>query len=149
MKYFLSLEVARSSKRISISQRKYALEILEDIGYLTVKPTLSPMEQNTSLSKFEGECIGDPSSYRRLVGRLIYLKVTRPNLAYTVHLLSQFMDKPRDSHLKAAHQVLRYIKRMPRQGLFFPSVTLIREGTGTHDDPPQGYCIFLIKSLIT
>ena len=58
-------------------------------------------------------------SYRRLVDRLIYLTITRPNLAFSVQILSQFMDKPRQPHPEAAHRVLRYMKNSPTQGLLF------------------------------
>ncbi|KAL5549708.1 hypothetical protein UlMin_004939 [Ulmus minor] len=86
LKYFQGIEVSRSKKGIVLSQRKYALEILEDTSYLGAKPTNSPIEQNLSLSKDEGEFISDPASYRRLVGRLIYLTITRPDLVYALNV---------------------------------------------------------------
>jgi hypothetical protein len=63
----------------------------------------------------------DPTVYRRLIGRLLYLTITRPDLAYSVQTLSQFMDKLRQPHLDAAQRVLRYIKFAPAQGLLFPA----------------------------
>jgi hypothetical protein len=71
------------------------------------------------LSKDEGTILSDSTSYRRLVGRLLYQTITRPNIAYSIHILSQFMDKPRQPHLDAATRVLRYIKGSPAQGLLF------------------------------
>jgi hypothetical protein len=62
------------------------------------------------LSKDNGPLLDDPTSYRHLIGRLPYLIVTGPNLSYSVKTLSQFMDKPCQPHLDAAHMVLRYIK---------------------------------------
>lgn len=110
LKYFLSIKVARSLKRICLSQRKYALEILEDARFLGAKPAKLPMEQNLVLTQSDGDLLNDPSSYRHLVGRLIYMTITRPDLVYVVHVLSQFMDKPCISHLKVAHRALKYLK---------------------------------------
>ena len=126
LKYFLGIEVARSNKWIALSQRKHDLEILEDVRYLGAKPASFPIEHNLSLSKFNGDYISDPSSYRRLVGRLIYLTITQPDLVYTVHILSQFMDKPRVPHLEATHCVLRYVKHSPRQEIFLPTTSSIQ-----------------------
>ena len=90
-----------------------------DIGGL--RPTKFLVEYNIALTQRDGELLTDPSQYRRLVGRLIYLTITRPDLVYAVHILSQFMDKPRIPYLEAAHKVLRYLKQTPGQGLLLPS----------------------------
>ena len=64
--------------------------------------------------------MNDPSKYRRLIGRLIYLTVTRPDLVYSVRMLSQFMHEPRKPHWEAALRVLRYIEGTPGQALLLP-----------------------------
>ncbi|XP_057958709.1 uncharacterized mitochondrial protein AtMg00810-like [Malania oleifera] len=114
---FLSMGPYWSQPEHLEAQRKYALEILEETSFLGAKPCNIPMEPNLEPNEMDGELISDPSSYRILVGKLIYLTITRPDLAYVVHTLSQFMDKPRTSHLDAAHWVLRYLKQSSGQGI--------------------------------
>ncbi|KAL5562386.1 hypothetical protein UlMin_032133 [Ulmus minor] len=79
------------------------------------------MEASLKLSQDEGEPLDDPSSYRRMIGKMLYLTITRPNISYSVNRLSQFLSNPRMPHMKAAQRVLQYIKSTLGQGLYFPS----------------------------
>ncbi|GAU27524.1 hypothetical protein TSUD_147180 [Trifolium subterraneum] len=120
LKYFLGLELARGSSGMFICQQKYTLDILDECGILGCKPSAFPMEQNHRLALATGPPFSDPSRYRRLVGRLIYLTITRPEITYSVHILSQFMQEPLQAHWEAAMRVLRYLKSSPGQGIILP-----------------------------
>ena len=97
LKYFLGIEVMRSKQEILLSQRKYVLDMLSKKGKLGAKPCSTLMAPNVQLTK-EGELFEDLERYRRLVGKLNYLKVTRPDIAYSVSVLSQYMSSPTSIH---------------------------------------------------
>lgn len=97
LKYFLGMEVSRSHKGISVSQRKYILDLLRETGMLGCKPSETPMEPNLKLDNDEAEATVDKGRYQRLVGRLIYLANTRPDIGFAVSLVSRFMSNPRVS----------------------------------------------------
>ena len=86
LKYFLGVEVTRSKKGIFLSQRKYVLDLLSEIEKLGTKPFSTPMVPNLQLTK-NGELFEDPKRYRRLVGKLNYLTVTRPDIPYSVSVV--------------------------------------------------------------
>lgn len=120
-RYFLGLEVAWSQGGIHVCQRKYALDILANSGFLGVRPVKLPMDQNFKFSKDTGSPLSDTSLYRRLVEHLLYLTITRQDLCYSTQVLSQFMDSPTISHLHTVHKILLYVKRALGQGLTFPA----------------------------
>ncbi|XP_019154611.1 PREDICTED: uncharacterized protein LOC109151149 [Ipomoea nil] len=158
MKYFLGLEVARHTKGIAVCQRKYALELLDDTGFINSKPVYSPTVLSQKLSKNEGQPLEDNIQYRRIVGKLLYLTVTRPDIGFATQQLSQYLDKPTHLHLQAAHRVLRYIKAAPGQGLFFPTDSNLQLKAFSDSDwgacidtrrSVTGFCIFLGNALIS
>lgn len=116
LSYFLGVEVAYSEEGAYLSQRKYALEILNDSGLLEAKPSNVPMERMVNL-RDEFESIQNPTFYRKLVGKLIFLNITRLDLSFLVHWLSQFMKDPKEVHLRVLLKVARYFKKAPGQGL--------------------------------
>ena len=119
MRYFLGMEVARSRKGISISQKKYTIDLLKETGMLGGIPSETPIEVNGKAKKKELGGPVDTVRYQRLVGRLIYLSHTRPNIAFAVSVVSQYMHSPYEEHLATVYQILRYLKITPGKGLFF------------------------------
>ncbi|WRX14580.1 Reverse transcriptase [Theobroma cacao] len=122
LKYFLGLKVARSDARIIVCQRKYTLDLLHDYRLLDAKPVSTPIDYNHKLVKNDGNLVlTDCTQYRQLVGKLIYLTFTRPDITYSVQVLSQFMDKPTIGHMQVAYKVLKYLKNALGQGILFSS----------------------------
>ncbi|KAD1989355.1 hypothetical protein E3N88_42064 [Mikania micrantha] len=81
------------------------------------RPSAFPMEQNLQLDRVNQKPLVDPSQYRRLIGRLLYLQATRPDITYSVNVLSQFVANPKQGHLEAADRILRYLKATLGQGI--------------------------------
>jgi len=124
--YFLGIEVAQSNSGIVISQRKYALDILKEIWLMNSKVVETAMDPNIKLLPNKGEPFSDPEQYRRLVGKLNYLTVTRPDISFAVSVVSQFLNSPCEEHWNAVIRILKYIKSSAAKGLLYDS-TLIQK----------------------
>ncbi|RDX95942.1 Copia protein, partial [Mucuna pruriens] len=107
LKYFLGIE------------RKYALNILQETSMSNCRPVDSPMDPNMKLMVKHGEPYSDLKRYRRLLGKLIYLTITRPDISFAMGVVSQFMQAPWIDHWVAILRILRYIKKTPRHGLLY------------------------------
>ncbi|XP_040948738.1 uncharacterized mitochondrial protein AtMg00810-like [Gossypium hirsutum] len=169
LKFFLGIEIMRSNKGIILNQRKYALELIADLGLGEAKSVCTPLEHNLKLTSIEydesvqtkvdgDDLVTDVKMYQRLLGRLIYLTNTRPDITFAVQHLSQFMHRPKKSHLEAAFRVVRYIRKNPGQGILLSVASktqLIAFCDSDWASCPMsrrsvtGFCIKIRESLIS
>ena len=158
LKYFLGIEVARSTQGIFLSQRKYVLDLLSEVGLLECKPVDTPIVQIHKLGIYPNQKPTDKGRYQRLVGKLIYLSHTRPDIAYAVSVVSQFMHCPSEEHMEAVIRILRYLKSSPGKGLMFSKNDHVRVDGYTDADwarnisdrkSTSGYFTFIGGNLVT
>ena len=123
LKYFLIMEIARSKKGIAVSQLKYVLDLLNETRMLGCKPVETPMDTTIKLEESGGSAPVDKGRYQHLVGKLVYFYHTRPDIGFSVSMVSQFMNNPTEKHMTAVTRILRYLKMTPGNGLFFQRTT--------------------------
>ncbi|CAH9095246.1 unnamed protein product [Cuscuta europaea] len=158
LKYFLGMEIARSKKGIVVSQRKYILDLLHETGMSACRTIDTPIDPNQKLGNVKEGVPVNIHQYQRLVGRLIYLAHTRPDIAFAVSMVSQFMHNPFQEHLDATYRILRYLKSCPGKGLFFKrsdnrNVEAFTDadyaGSITDRRSTSGYCTYVWGNLVT
>jgi hypothetical protein len=123
MKYFLGIEVIQSEKGIFIHQQKYAAEILKRFGMESFNKVCNPIVPGCKLIKNENGKACDARQYKQMVGSLMYLLATRPDLAYVVCLVARFMDRPIEMHFAAVKRVMRYVKGTLDHGILYRHIT--------------------------
>ncbi|GJR55796.1 ribonuclease H-like domain-containing protein [Tanacetum coccineum] len=159
LKYFLGIEVIKSDKDLCLSQRKYCLDLLKDYGLLRCKPVSTPMVPNSVLPYEPTEddpLLDNITGYQKLLGKLINLTHIRPDIAYSVHCLAQYMHSPLKSHLSCALNVLRYLKGAPGKGIRYKYPNIKDTICGYHDadwakclktrKSVTGYCVVTVMS---
>lgn len=119
IRYFLGLEIARNKEGIVVNQRKFTLDLISEFGLAGTKSVSTSLKVNQRFTSQEFDmhyepqethedvALNDPTGYQKLVGKLFYLTMTRPDISYAVQNLSQFMHKPKKSHMDVALRVVR------------------------------------------
>ncbi|GJX40041.1 ribonuclease H-like domain-containing protein [Tanacetum coccineum] len=161
LKYFLGIIVVDTDKGICLNQRKYVLDLLSEYGMLACKPVSTPLMSKLVISNEATEkdpLLDNIIDYQKLMGKLIYLTNTRPDISYVVDCLSQFMHSPLKSHLKIAFNILRYLKSCPGLGIHIVKTSGMFLTAYSNADWAKcvvtrksvtGYCVFLNNSLVS
>ncbi|KAL0745519.1 hypothetical protein Bca101_101979 [Brassica carinata] len=162
IKYFLGIELCRSKEGLFISQRKYTLDLLKDAGIQGDKTAKMPLEDGYKIPR-EGEiedskAFHDPKLYRKLVGKLIYLTITRPDICCAVNQVSQHMQVPKEHHWRMVERLLLYLNGTSSLGVWMgcnKSTEVVgycdADWAGDRADrrSTTGYCTFIGGNLVT
>ncbi|KAL5844632.1 hypothetical protein ACOSQ3_010687 [Xanthoceras sorbifolium] len=158
LSYFFGLEVTSSFDRYYLSQVKYASDLLTKACITDNKIVSTPLEYNAKLTPLDSEPISDATCYRQLVGSLIYLTVTCPDISHAVGMVSKFMDAPRSVHYVAVLRILRYVKGTLYHDLHYSSRSSLElhaysdadwAGDPTNRCSITGLCFLLGTSLVS
>ncbi|GJX74690.1 putative ribonuclease H-like domain-containing protein [Tanacetum coccineum] len=118
--FFLGLQVKQKTDRIFISQYKYVADMLKKFDLASVKTAITPMETKMALTKDEEADEVDVHLYRSMIGSLMYLTASRPDIMFAVCACSRFQVTPKTSHLNAVKRIFKYLKGKPNLGLWYP-----------------------------
>ncbi|GJX84901.1 putative ribonuclease H-like domain-containing protein [Tanacetum coccineum] len=121
--FFLGLQVKQKEDGIFISQDKYVAEILKKFDFANVKTASTPIETQKPLTKDEEAADVDVHLYRSMIGSLMYLTASRPDIMFAVCACSRFQVTPKTSHLNVVKRIFRYLKGKPKLGLWYPRVS--------------------------
>jgi hypothetical protein len=157
LRYFLGIEISSTPERFFLSQEKYIQDLLDRASLINYRIAETPMELNVHLMSTDGEPLEDPTRYHHIIGSLVYLGVTRPDISYSVYILSQFISAPTHIHYSHLLHVPRYLHGTISHHLFFPRCSSLQlqaycDATWASDPSDRHslsvYCVFLDGSLI-
>ncbi|XP_070667350.1 uncharacterized mitochondrial protein AtMg00810-like [Malus domestica] len=151
------MEITRTSTAMYLSQSKYILDLLKKTKMSYAKPLTTPAATGPKLSIYDREPLSDGTNFRSIIGALQYLLFTRPDIAFAVNQVCQYMHSPTTAHWDAVKRVLQYLKAIHDQGIVYkPSPLTLTAFTdedyaGDPDDrrSSSGYGIFLGDNLVS
>jgi len=158
LRYFLGLEIVRTAQGLFVSQKKYITDLVREYNLAHSKPMKLPLHTQVKLTATSGTPLSQPEQYRRLIGKLLYLTLTRPDVSYAVQLLSQYLQSPTTAHMQAALHVVRYLKGSPGQGILMANTSAAQLTAFCDSDwascpdtrrSTTGYCILLGQSPVS
>ncbi|KAI0530737.1 hypothetical protein KFK09_000285 [Dendrobium nobile] len=157
LNHFLGIQAVPKSYGILLHQQAYANRILEQAGMINAKPVSTPAQIKTVLTTMSEAEFENPQLYRTVIGSLQYLTLTRPDIQFAVHQLSQQMHQPLHMHFENLKRLLRYIKGSSDKGIALHDDDLTLTGYVDSDwasnqkdrKSISGYCNFLGKSIIS
>ena len=158
LNYFLGLQIKQLNNEIFINQSKYAKELLKRFGMENSGSKKAPMGTTVSLDKDENEKSVDQKLYRGMIGSLLYLTASRPDLMFSVCLCARYQSNPKESHLKSVKRILRYLKHTTKFGLSYCKACEFEllsysdadfAGCKSDRKSTSGTCHFLGQSLVS
>ncbi|KAM1528050.1 hypothetical protein ACFX1Z_017449 [Malus domestica] len=123
--FFLGIQISKTAHGLFLSQEKYIVDLLKKTDMTDAKPAVTPCLPYNRLLKDDGQPFNNPGLYRSVVGALQYLVFTRPDIAFSVHQVSQFMQAPMLSHFTAVKRILRYLKGSLSKGITYSKGELL------------------------
>jgi hypothetical protein len=157
LKYFLGIEMAASRKGLFLNQRKYIIDLLQDVDMLHTKPIANPLDNKLTLDS-SSESLVSCTYYQQIVGKLIYLTITRPDITFAVSLVSGYMHAPTVQHLGMVKRILRYLKGTIGRGIVMTRnghnnimgyVDSDWAGNSLDRRSTTGYCMFIGGNLVS
>ncbi|GJZ95597.1 retrovirus-related pol polyprotein from transposon TNT 1-94 [Tanacetum coccineum] len=118
--FFLGLQISQSPRGIFINQSKYALDSLKKYGFESCDPVDTPMVEKSKLNEDKEGKVVDPSHYRGMIGTLLYLTASRPDLQFTIFMCARYQARPTEKHLNVVKRIFRYLKGTSHRGLWYP-----------------------------
>ena len=156
--FFLGLQVKQASEGTFISQSKYAKNLVKKFGLESAKPTRTPMGTTVKLTKDEGGVKVDPTLYRSMIGSLLYLTASRPDISYSVGVCARYQGNPMESHVTAVKRIIRYVNSTLEYGIWYSKDTKANlvgfsdaDWAGNADDrkSTSGGCFYVGNNLVS
>jgi hypothetical protein len=120
LSFFLGLQIHQSNQGIFISQTKYIREMLKRFRMEYCKPVITPMQTSCKLSKDDDSKCTDQRQYRSMIGSLLYVTTSRPDVMQEVGQVARFQSTPKESHVLVVKRIFRYLKGTKEFGLWYP-----------------------------